>query len=144
MCVWKTERIDSWELQQLSNSSRHLLMSPLTAGSSEVIKLSDGGAERTNRGGGGRHLLQPVSFILAPVLMKSAYWDWRMHDEWHSRAWDLALYQTSHSEWAVTQVHDSQWSTGASAATLDLRQAAIDGLAPLTGINLIVRRNGYK
>lgn len=58
-----------------SNSSRRLLMSQLTAGSSEVIKLSDGGAKRTNRGGGGHHLLQPVSLILAPALMKSAYWD---------------------------------------------------------------------
>lgn len=91
-----------------------------------------------------QHLLQPVSFILAPALMKSAYWDWRMPDGWHSRASDLTLHQSTHSEWAVTQVHDSLWSTGISVATLDLRETAIDVLAPLTGIHLIVRRNGYK
>lgn len=106
VCVCETGRIDSRELPQMSNSSWRLLMSQLTAGSSEVIKMSDGGAKRTNRGGGGHHLLQPVSFILAPALMKSAYWDWRMCDEWQSGAWDLTLYQTSRSEWAVTWVHD--------------------------------------
>lgn len=40
----------------------------LTAGSSEVIKLSDGGAVRTNGGGAGHHLSQPVSSILVPSL----------------------------------------------------------------------------
>lgn len=55
----------------MSYSCLHLLMSPLTAGSSEVIKMSDCGAQR---GRGEHHLLQPVPFILAPALMKSAYW----------------------------------------------------------------------
>lgn len=139
--VRRTGRVDSHEVQQMSYSCLHLLMSPLTAGSSAVIKMSDCS---TQRGRGENHLLQPVPFILAPALMKSAYWYWRMHDWWHSRAWDLTLYQASHSEWAVTQVHDSLWSTGTSVATLDLQQTAIDVLAPLTGINLIVGRNGCK
>lgn len=105
--VWTTLRIDFWELQYMSDSSHRLLTSPLTACSSRVIKLNDGGTGRMYRGGWGT-----VSFILAPALMKNVYWDWRIGDGWHGRAWDLTLYQSSsHSEWAVSQVHDWQWST---------------------------------
>lgn len=58
-----------------SNSTLFLLLSMLTAGSSEVIRPRDGRARRTSRGVAMHHLLQPVSFILAPALMKSTYWD---------------------------------------------------------------------
>lgn len=94
LCV--TDRED--RLKNLYKSSQRLLMSLLTAGSSEVIKSSNGGVKRTNRGGARHHLLPPVSFIFASALMKSAYLDWRTHDVWYSRAWHFPSLSISQSE----------------------------------------------
>lgn len=82
-----------------SNSSRRLLMSQLTAGSSEVIKLSDGGARRTNRGGGWAPSFTACLPHPCPSLDEERILglkDCVMNDT--AGPGTLALYQTSHSE----------------------------------------------
>lgn len=87
--VWKAEGTRCAGLSGICDVAWHLLMSRLTAGTSEAIKVNDSGAKRTATEEGAGVIF--YGFHLCLALMKREYWARRRHDGWCSWACHLSV-----------------------------------------------------